>query len=427
MMTSKDIFLAIEEIAAVSGKAKLPLLVKALECDCFGKVMDYCYNPFTTFGIKKLPDIAPGDAVFDLTTWSLLDKLAAREVTGNRARELVALQLGYLCESSSQLFRRIILKDMRAGFTANSVNKAKPGHLPTFDVMLAHKYEPKRIAGKKVRVETKFDGVRCFAVLRPNEPARFFSRTGKEFSGFEHLADQLGAMILRSVTLKAVWERFGIILDGELMAADGKFNSITGDVHATKREKSGLANFFLFEILPFDVLSKGIDPTPYEKRRLRLEGFYKLRLESEANIVLAPSYAADTDADIRKLFEEELERGGEGVIVKPLDHPYECKRSFGWLKVKDENSVDLMVTGVFEGEGKYVGKLGGLICDHNGIEIRVGGGFTDKQREELFNLDLVRNRLIEVEYHEETQDGSLRHPRFVRFRDDKPFEDGAGV
>lgn len=426
-MTSRDIFQAIEEIAAISGKAKIPRLATALECEVFGKVMNYCYNPFVTFGIKKLPEATCGTSEFDLTTWTLLDKLAAREWTGNQAKEMITQQLSQLCEASGQLLRRIILKDMRAGFTANSVNKAKPGHLPAFDVMLAHKYEPKRIKDKKVRVETKFDGVRCLSIAHPGAKPRFFSRTGKEFSGFDHLSDQLMAMIVRNATIHSLWQRFGIIFDGELMAADGKFNSITGDVHATKREKSGLANFFLFEVLPYDVLAKGIDSTPYERRRQRLEGFYQLRTEGEANIVLAPSYIAETDEDIRRLFEKELERGGEGVIVKPLDGPYECKRSYSWLKVKDENSADLLVTGLFEGEGKYKGKLGGLICDFNGVEVRVGGGFSDKQREELFNLDLVRNRMIEVEYHETTPDGSLRHPRFVKFRDDKPVEDGVGV
>ena len=103
---------------------------------------------------------------------------------------------------------------------------------------------------------------------------------------------------------------------------------------------------------------------------------------------------------------------------------------------------------VYEGEGKYEGMAGGVVVDFNGVPVRIGGGFTDQQRAEIWadfkgvsvtysytsweeELDemitvtekvkpsgqSVIGRLIEVKYHEITPDGSMRHPRFARFRD----------
>ena len=56
----------------------------------------------------------------------------------------------------------------------------------------------------------------------------------------------------------------------------------------------------------------------------------------------------------------------------------------------------------------------------NGGEVHVGSGFTDIEREELWNRQSeLTGRMIEVKYQEKTQDGSLRFPVFMRFRPDK--------
>jgi len=44
----------------------------------------------------------------------------------------------------------------------------------------------------------------------------------------------------------------------------------------------------------------------------------------------------------------------------------------------------------------------------------------------LGNLDLLAD-MKPTQKKERTLDGSLHHPRFVRFRDDKTVEDGIGV
>lgn len=145
----------------------------------------------------------------------------------------------------------------------------------------------------------------------------------------------------------------------------------------------------------------------------------------------------------------------EGIVVKDPKAQYEKKKSHAWLKLKAELTEDLRITGAYPGEPhtKYEHMLGGIQVDYKGVPVNVGGGFSDDEREELWKLwqeDLANGsleiepvangkklfvytpdagytpqlvkRLIEVEFMEETPDGSLRHPRYVRFRDDKDGE-----
>ena len=118
-----------------------------------------------------------------------------------------------------------------------------------------------------------------------------------------------------------------------------------------------------------------------------------------------------------------------------LDTSYKTKRHAGLLKVKEFYTDDLLVTGVYEGEkgSKYEGLLGGVYVDYKGNVVKVGSGFSDKEREEFFNdKDLIIGKVIEVQYFEETEnqkdDGlSLRFPTYKQvykmIRDDKDIED----
>jgi len=107
-----------------------------------------------------------------------------------------------------------------------------------------------------------------------------------------------------------------------------------------------------------------------------------------------------------------------------LDKPYVCKRSDYILKVKVMDSCDLVVTDFEEGTGKNVGKLGALIIDYKGNKVGVGSGFTDYDREYIWNnQDEYLGRVVEIQYFEESknQDGgiSLRFPVFKGLRIDK--------
>lgn len=98
-----------------------------------------------------------------------------------------------------------------------------------------------------------------------------------------------------------------------------------------------------------------------------------------------------------------------------------------WLKVKPEETVDVLITGAIEGIGKHSGRLGALLTAKG----KVGTGFSDKEREDLwarhtdFRLpggllpEPVIGCTIEVSCMQFTPDGMFRHPRFVRMRPDK--------
>ena len=78
-------------------------------------------------------------------------------------------------------------------------------------------------------------------------------------------------------------------------------------------------------------------------------------------------------------------------------------------------------------EGNVVqnkGTLGKLVVDYKGFEVRVGSGLTDEERDNIWNNpESAIGHLIEVKYMQESKDEngdlSLRHPVFVRIRDDK--------
>jgi DNA ligase-1 len=128
---------------------------------------------------------------------------------------------------------------------------------------------------------------------------------------------------------------------------------------------------------------------------------------------------------MRRFANDAVVEGYEGIMIKSVDAPYECKRSSFWMKWKPTITVDLNIVGLEEGTGRNQGRLGALICEgvDNGRDIRVnvGSGLSDSNRDEYWDArdDLV-GRVVEVQADAVTQnqDGtySLRFPRFVRFR-----------
>lgn len=99
----------------------------------------------------------------------------------------------------------------------------------------------------------------------------------------------------------------------------------------------------------------------------------------------------------------------EGIVLKNPDAPYQ-QGTRSWFKVKPVRTLDLVV--------KDVKDNGSLVVDNAGKDVTVGIGLSDAIRAKA-KKGAMLGMIIEVRFQEETASGSLRHPVFVRERNDK--------
>lgn len=113
----------------------------------------------------------------------------------------------------------------------------------------------------------------------------------------------------------------------------------------------------------------------------------------------------------------ELARGWEGIYLKHISHiHYPGKRVKNAIKMKAHHTADVKCIGIEEGEGKYQGHIGSLICvDENGIEVKVGSGLTDADRK--LSDDYFIGKTIEIAY--ESFSDTYIHPIYKGIRSDK--------
>ena len=389
-----------------------------------------CYDPMITFGVKKVPLHGGPDG--QGLPWVAFKELALglsrRDFTGHAARDAIELALSASTQAQwNGWYRRILIKDMRAGFSETTVNKmvTKAGKteysIPLFECMLAHdgaKHE-KKLTGKKL-LEPKLDGVRVVTVINAvNKTAIMYSRNGKILENFSHITDAIEANIDQ-------FER-SLVLDGEMVSSS--FQALMKQVHRKSDVQSDDARLMLFDIIPVSEFQRG-ESAMGQGRRSKLLRSMKTVFDKIGSIDIIPQKQVDLDSyvgelEFKEYNKEAIEAGFEGIMIKDVDATYECKRSASWLKMKPFIEVSLEITNVEEGTGKNMGRLGALVCsgvdDGRDVRVNVGSGFSDTDRIEFWaNRDNLSGQIVEVRADAVTQnqDGtySLRFPRFLRFR-----------
>lgn len=277
--------------------------------------------------------------------------------------------------------------------------------------------------------ELKYDGFRMIAAGGAGE-ARLFYKSGHDATRiFPELAGAVAALPFQ-----------GLILDGEAVVLDEQ-----GKPHFQRLQRRGLrtrmadvqhaaaaspATLFVFDLLGFEDFD--LRPLPLHARREILrrvvppEGDW-IRLSDEI-----PERGEDLYAAVAGM-------GLEGIVGKRADSPYRAGYSADWLKVRVDRSSDFAVVGFEASAG--LRRLHLAVLDGEGLVYAgtVGTGFNrETEKEILSRLNPIRRAgppvpvgdvrgavwvepemVVEVRYKEWTEGGHLRHPVFLRVRDDK--------
>ena len=383
-------------------------------------------DALVTFGVKQVPersDVLTGQGLDWKVFVELAEKLQNRELTGHAARDAIELAMSVATtEQWNDWYRRILIKDLRCGVSEKTVNKVVPGTVPVFTCSLAHdsaKHE-KKMTGKK-QIEIKLDGVRVITIIQGNK-VEMFSRNGKQFHNFGHIIAELEEVI------KDFPVPYPLVLDGEVMSSD--FQDLMKQVHRKDGKQTTDAVLHLFDTIPLGCFKNGVWDKPQSFRSLITKHWVEEHKDVLQHVQALDWEDVDLDtpegnARFVELNKKAVEGGYEGVMIKDIDAPYECKRTHAWLKAKPFIEVTLEVIDVEEGTGRNEGRLGAIVCrgtdDGKDICVNVGSGFSDVNRDEFWSSrnDVIGN-LVEVRADAITQnqDGtySLRFPRFKTFR-----------
>lgn len=275
--------------------------------------------------------------------------------------------------------------------------------------------------------EIKLDGYRMLAFI-DNNRIRLISR------------NNLNWTVHFSKVAKAL-EKFkntNLIFDGEIVLLDknGK-SSFQLLQNSVKAGESRPFIYYIFDLLYFD---------KYDLRRLplikRKEFLKKIIPENNATL----KYSDHIIGNGKEVFKKACELQLEGIISKKMDSYYQEKRTKDWLKVKCIKRQEFVVGGYTPPSGtrRYFGSLYLGVYNSKKEFIfcgNVGTGFNEASLKAIYTqLQKYRTRfnpfttnppgvttalwvkphlIVEVEFTEFTEEGSIRHPSFKGIRKDK--------
>ena len=410
-------------------------------------VLKAALDPYTQYYQRKIPKYErKEDQPIKSLGWALegLKTLTSREYTGNAAIEQLQKILSVLTEENAEVIKRVVTKDLKCGVSIATVNKIfGKKFIETYPCMLAAAFSQKAFEAIKypALVQTKMDGMRANIIIDSEGIVDVRSRNGKQISLDGHFDNFVKSIFYKSPTLANLDTFHGAVLDGELLVLDENdlfvLDRKTGNGILNKAVKGTITpgetarvRFACWDMIPLEDFKKGISEIPYFDRvavlKERMDQVYNM--QENHLITILTTETVGSYAECEEIFNEVLNDGEEGIIVKNGDSPWEDKRSKYQVKMKAELEADLLVEGVIEGTGKYKGLVGSLSCttkDGN-LKVNVGSGMSDWDRKR--DTDDYIGKIVSVKYNEKIKDKnseswSLFLPIFQEVRLDKTMAD----
>ncbi len=286
--------------------------------------------------------------------------------------------------------------------------------------------------------ELKYDGYRLLAGRESGKTILRYRHGMDSTATFPEIARAISALPCDA-----------FVLDGEVVVLDPSARPRFGLLQKrgllqrrTDIERAAVelpATYFAFDLLGFEDFDlRGL---PLSTRKALLQRFVP-----KAGPLRFADHIEEKGDD---LLAAAGELGLEGVVGKKADSTYRGARSADWLKVRLDRTGDFAVVGYTKPDGGRSG-FGALHLAywHDGGLVyggRVGTGFSDKQLREIHarlersvretpacggavptgrdHVWVEPEIVAEVRFKEWTGDGLLRHPAFLRLREDKPIEE----
>nr|DAN37479.1 MAG TPA: Thermostable DNA ligase [Caudoviricetes sp.] len=265
--------------------------------------------------------------------------------------------------------------------------------------------------GFPVIAEEKLDGVRCLVQVQGNR-VNYISYAGKEL---HNLSDYDDLWIrIRDETDKAMF-------DCEFMYLD--FDSTYKVVRSKKRPE-------WFDRLHgcFYILDSPARVTSYQSHQNWLQEI----ADSGYPAIRRPdSRVCHNLQEVQELFHRVVKRGGEGLMLKdPAGQYYQGGRSKVWGKLKRQETLDGQIMFLYEAFDKYgqaKGEVGSFTVRFllegdtvwHTVDASASRLTLSERRNMWANRQQLKDKWCEVQYMQVDRAGGLRHPVFLRIREDK--------
>jgi DNA ligase-1 len=345
------------------------------------------------------------DTIFDL-----LDDLNSRTYTGHDA---IAMVNNFVSrhQHHGRLIFSILDRNLEIRASESVINKVIPGLIPTFEVALATKYEPRfcDFENEEWLASRKLDGVRCI-IRKEHESVKAYSRQGNELTTIQKVLDDVALV------------PGNFVLDGEICLMDNKGNeSFKGLMKQIKKKNHQIDNpkYVIFDYLTLEEFDTKEGTATLEDRYINLQG---CDLTETDTLSLLEQHPIESHEHLNEIILAADDEGYEGVMVRK-NTGYEGKRSKNLLKCKKFHDAEYKVVScdfeqhriIKEGKEVLVPMLAQAYITHKGHEVAIGSGWSQEQRIKYeANPQELIGKTITVQYFEETTnkkgETSLRFP-----------------
>jgi bifunctional non-homologous end joining protein LigD len=277
------------------------------------------------------------------------------------------------------------------------------------------------LADENFAAQEKLDGMRAIVHIT-RAGIRIFSRS----AGVEdptHPLEKTSA--LPHLAFQKYPQLAGTIIDGEILLPGSDSATLSGTVHSnTMSAANKLVKLFVFDILKYQ--DTNLENRPLTDRLYWLN-ILSTRMHSPFIVFLPWAF---TSVEKRKLYNEVLAHGGEGIMLKRLDAQYlqGGRPANNWLKAKKSATFDCVVMGFTKGKGKYNDHIGAVVfgqyVDGKLTELGQASGMSDIIRQDMSaSPHSYIGQVVTIKGMERLKSGAIRHPVYLGLRSDKLAKD----